>query len=261
MSEVKLNKEDFNKNKEKIKELLKKLNADTDKEEIKRTREEFKDVLSRVNPIVIAVAEGELVNEGYSQDDLKNACDVHLELFKDSIENPNLKVPEWHPIYKFQEEHRGILRILERMRELIKEARSKGSFESAEEEIKKIEKFAKQLMDAESHNVRQENTLFPILERHGIEQPPAIMWTEHLEMKEEKKKLLKLLEEKDTYEFEEFLNLIDGTVILLWEQFGAHTQKEENILYATALDVITDEEWQDIKEECDNLGYFNLDID
>ncbi len=261
MENKKISNEKFNESKEKVKELLKKLNAESDSAEIKKIRDEFKEVLAEVNPVVIAVAEGELVNEGYTQDDLKNACDVHLELFKDSIENPNLKVPEWHPIHKFQEEHKGILKILERIRELISEAKKRGDFNSAEEELSKIEKLAQKLMDAESHNVRQENTLFPILERHGIEQPPAIMWSEHLEMKENKKKLLKLLGERDKYDFQEFLNLIDGTVILLWEQFGAHTQKEENILYVTALDVITDEEWKDIKEECDNLGYFDLNIE
>lgn len=46
----------------------------------------------------------------------------------------------------------------------------------------------------------------------------------------------------------------------LIEKFGSHTQKEENILYVTALNVISDEEWKEIKEECDNLGYFNPEI-
>ncbi len=257
---LKSNKKKFEQDKEKIKELLKKLNSDSSPDEITKIRTEFKDVLANVNPIVIAMAEGELAKEGFSQDDLKNACDVHLELFKDSIENPNLTLPEDHPIHQFQEEHKTILRVLEKMREIVSKAKKKNSFDSADNEIQVIEKLAKWLMDAENHNIRQENTLFPILERHGVEQPPAIMWSEHLEMKENKKKLLKLLNEKNNYAFHKFLNLVDGTIILLWEQFGAHTQKEENILYVTALDVINAEEWQDIKEECDNLGYFNLTI-
>lgn len=250
----------FETKRKEIKNLLKQISKPDSNTDLNEVKHKFKDLIKDANPMLIVLAESDLVNEeGFSPDDLKTACDVHLELFKDSIENPDLKVPEDHPIYTFQEEHKAILKMLDKLRKLTIEAKSKGSFENSTEELKEINILANKLMEAESHNIRQENTLFPILERHGIEQPPAIMWTEHVEMKENKKKLLKILSEKDKYEFNEFLNLIESLIVLLIEQFGAHTQKEEQILYVTALENITEEEWNDIKEECDNLGYFNLE--
>lgn len=261
MNFKKMTKEEFDSAKEKIKDILKQLNKkDEGAVDVSKVKKEFKDIISRANPIIIAAAEGELVHEGFSQDDLMTACDLHLELFKDAIENPNLKVPEWHPIYKFQEEHRGILHLLQLLRDSISDAKKKAGFEDSEKEINYITRIAEKLMEAESHNVRQENTLFPILERHDVEQPPAIMWAEHTEMKEYKKQMLKIIAEKEKYSYQKFLELMDGLTIVLIEKFGAHTQKEENILYEVALEVITDEEWQDIKEECDNLGYFDLKI-
>lgn len=257
----KMTKEKFNETKEKIKDLLKKISKTETGIDIQAVKGQFKDLLSNVNPLVIAAAESDLVSEGFTQDDLITACDIHLELFREQIENPELKVPKDHPIYTFQQEHKAILHILQKLSETITQARKKNNFDEAHDEIALMEKIVKKIMEAESHNIRQENTLFPILERHGVEQPPAIMWTEHHEMKEQKKELLKLLKERDNYDFRKFLDLVNGYTLLLIEKFGAHTQKEEYILYEIALEVITDDEWRDIKEECDNLGYFELEIE
>ncbi|MEJ5283531.1 MAG: DUF438 domain-containing protein [Brevinematia bacterium] len=251
-----INSPEFIEKKEKLKSLMKRLKGKESEEDLEKVKKEFKELISGVNPILIAFAENELVNEGFSREDLMSACDIHLLLFKDKIENPDLKVPDWHPIKSFQDDHRIILRIMEELITKIKELRKAGNFKDGEKNLSEIDSILKKLMDAENHNVRQENTLFPVLEKHGVEQPPAIMWAEHTEMKEEKKEMIKMLKEKDSYEFNDFCNRMQQKATFLLEKFSLHTQKEQNILYVTALDVITEEEWKEIKEECDNLGYF-----
>jgi len=249
---------DFTATKDELKNLLKKIKGEeSDSREISDARREFKEVLAGATPMMIALAEQELVQEGFTQDDLVTACDIHLELFKDSIEKPDLEVPADHPIARFQEDHRVILHLMEELRETVLKAKSRGSLEAARDELARIERLTDDLLEAENHNVRQENTLFPILERHGLEQPPAIMWMEHTEMKQEKKKIKSLLNERETKDFTTLIKLLEAMSIMLIEKFASHTQKEQNILYVTALEVITDEEWNDIKKECDNLGYFN----
>jgi DUF438 domain-containing protein len=242
--------------KDQLKELLKKVSSDTSDNEMKKIKEEFKDIIKDANPLLIAQAEGELIKEGGKLEDLMKACDIHLELFKDVIRNPNLKVPEGHPIRDFQEDHKNILDLMEKLLEEVNKLKKYNDFNEAEESIKNIENLSQKLMEAENHNVRQENTLFPVLEKKGIEQPPAIMWHEHTEMKEEKKKLLNLLKNKINFEYKDFVYNLEVISKYLLEKFGSHTQKEENILYVTALNVITDEEWKEIKLECDALGYF-----
>lgn len=255
MTETK-DKKTMEQTKEELKVLMKRLRGNEDAETLEKVKVEFKDLIRTANPLVIAMAENDLVKEGFSQSDLMSACDIHLLLFKDAIENPNLKVPEGHPIRDFQEDHRVILKLMEDLRTAAKKIRQAGSFGAAEGELKNAETLAKKIMDAENHNVRQENTLFPILEHHGIEQPPAIMWAEHTEMKDGKKAILKLLSERKDTGFAEFSENLNKLALHLLEKFSVHTQKEEHILYMTALEVITEEEWKDIKEECDNLGYF-----
>lgn len=240
----------------KLKELLKKVTLDTDEKQLQKLKEQFKETIKDANPLIIAQAEGELIKEGGKLEDLMKACDIHLELFKDVIRNPNLKVPDWHPVKNFQNDHRNILDLMEKLIEEIKELKKFNNIEDTRSNIEIIEKIANKLMEAENHNIRQENTLFPVLEKKGIEQPPAIMWHEHTEMKEQKKELLKLLKTKENLNYEEFVLKLELIAKYLLEKFGSHTQKEENILYVTALNVITDDEWKEIKEECDTLGYF-----
>jgi DUF438 domain-containing protein len=242
--------------KNKIKELLKKVSSQTSPEEMAILKKDFKETIKDANPLVIAMAEAEMIKEGGTIEDLMKACDVHLELFKDVIRNPNLKVPDGHPIKSFQDDHRNILTIMEKLIDEIKTAKKVGEYQDAITEVRMIVLLSEKLMEAENHNVRQENTLFPVLEKHGLEQPPAIMWHDHTEMKELKKDLLKLARDVNPGNFTASLEKLLQMAVLLLEKFGSHTQKEENILYVTAMKVITEEEWKDIKEECDNLGYF-----
>lgn len=252
-------KQSFEDTKKQVKELIKRLNG-KECPDVESVRQEFKDVISKANPLIIAMAENELVKEGLSLEDLLSACDIHLMLFKDAIENPNLKVPDWHPIHQFQEDHRAILKLMEDLQTAIKSAKKKNNYEDSIEEFDFIVKIAGKLMDAENHNIRQENTLFPMLEKHGVEQPPAIMWSEHSEMKEQKKELINFLEKRSSMPFHDLIRVLENTAVRLLEKFSVHTQKEEHILYVTALGVISEEEWKDIKEECDNLGYFDAKI-
>lgn len=250
----------FDEKLEEVKEILKSINKNTSKEELNKMKQQFKDVIRDADPVLIAMAENELIKEGHSIDDIMKACDLHLELFKDAIRNPNLKLPENHPITQFQNDHKIILDLMEKFLNLIRVIKNKNGFENSKEEFNLLKELSEKLLIVENHNVRQENTLFPILEKHGIEQPPAIMWHEHTEMKEIKKQIIKLINEAYNMGFENFIKSIEKLAIYLLEKFASHTQKEENILYLTALKVITDDEWKDIKEECDNLGYFSLNI-
>ncbi len=248
---------EFQEQKERLKVLLKKIKTDEKDTSVSGLKQEFKDELSQATPMMIALAEQELVDqEGFSRDDLLNACDIHLELFREAVDHPELKLPLDHPVTHFQEDHKVILELMDRLLKEIRLARKKESWESSQEEMSHIQKYADLLMQSENHNVRQENTLFPILERHGLEQPPAIMWMEHTEMKQKKKQILALLENYENKDFLIIISQLESITTTLIEDFAAHTTKEQNILYVAALDALSPDEWADIKEECDNLGYF-----
>ncbi|HUX50252.1 MAG TPA: DUF438 domain-containing protein [Spirochaetia bacterium] len=240
--------------KERIKAVLRDIRSNDDPALSPERRAAIKHLLAHASPAMIAAAEQELVAEGFTIQDLTTACDAHLELFREAAGEQSFDLPPDHPISRFEEDHRVIFETLAALRAAIAQARDKTDRASAASDIEQITRFVDLLLAAENHNVRQENTLFPMLERYGIEQPPAIMWQEHLEMREQKKRLVAVLGE--TANLQELVQKLDAAAVLLSEQFAMHSQKERRILYPAAIELFSAEEWNDIRLECDSLGYF-----
>ena len=69
--------------KEKLKKLLKDLHEGKDVEILK---EEFKEVLKNISPIEISLIEQELLKERVSAKDIAKMCDLHVEVFRESLE-------------------------------------------------------------------------------------------------------------------------------------------------------------------------------
>ncbi len=240
--------------KDKLKGVMKKLFND---EDIENTKREFKDIISKANPIIIAIAEGELTNEGYTIQDLMKSCDLHLEFFKEQLVNSRKSVPSSHPLWRFIKDHDAIMYWIEQGLKISRKLSNGKDFEDAKDLIDELKTISLKLKNSENHDVRQENTLFPVLERYGIEQPPAIMWDEHSKMKDRKNELQKALEHYDG-SYEEFAKYVQGIFMYLSETFAAHTQKEQEILYNVALETLSDKDWENVKNESDQLGYFKL---
>lgn len=249
MSELLANKE---KRKEKIKELIKQLHAGARPEEIK---EKFREVLKGTDPAEIAQIEEELVKEGMQREELQRLCDVHIAIFKESLEKEKPLVTHGHPIHTLLEEHKSLLQFAEKLKNTTGEIKKADGFESVSEEIKHLNHIAEHFKESEKHYLREENVLFPYLEKHGITQPPAIMWSEHNEIRERKKKLYELLDMDKEQDFQEFTRALESIAIAIGDLLSSHFYKENNILFPAGLKVISENEWDEIREQCDEIGY------
>ena len=128
-------------------------------------------------------------------------------------------------------------------------------FESSHEERKHLIHIIEHFKSSESHYEREENVLFPYLEKHGITQPPAIMWMEHDKIREIKKSIYKLIDGYKQLSFEDFIEKLEENATALTEMLASHFQKENKILFPTALNVINENEWLEIRKQFDKLGY------
>jgi DUF438 domain-containing protein len=86
--------------KELLKKLIEKLHDGADPEEVKK---EFKEALGDVTPITIAQAEEDLVNDGLPVEEVHRLCDVHLAIFRESLEKQTPLAPAGHPIHILME--------------------------------------------------------------------------------------------------------------------------------------------------------------
>ncbi len=235
-----------------LKELIRALHAGAHPDEMK---EKFKEALEGISPLEITKVEEELIEEGMPSEEVRRLCDVHLAVFRESLEKPKSEAPSGHPIHILLKEHELVRGFVEELSSYLPRFEQAKDFEEIENELPKISDLLGHLKEYEKHKVREENCLFPYLEKHGVTQPPAIMWTEHNEQRAEIKEASRTLENKDVLGFGEFKGRLDSHLKNLTHLIPNHFYKEENILFTTALRLISNGEWQEIRASMDELGY------
>jgi len=227
--------------KEILKEIIRQLHSGVSVEELKGR---FKSLLSHVTSTEITQMEEELIKEGLSREDIKKLCNLHIELFKESLEQETTIAPPGHPINILMEEHKIFLNMANDLHNNISCYLDKLQ----DKHLSVIKKLVEDFKNTENHYLREENILFPYLEKYGITEPPKIMWSEHDQIRAIKKKIYQSL---DTEDFESLKNASFELV----EMLSTHFYKENNILFPTAIRLFKDLEWAKIRKEFDDIGY------
>ena len=235
-----------------IKEAIRQLHAGVPPEQVK---EKFRNVLEGTDSLEIAKIEEELSKEGMKREEMRKLCDVHMAVFKEQLEKQMPNMNPSQPISILMEEHKILLQMAEKLTSISNKILRVSDMRYVTEEIHQVEHMAEDYTDAEKHYLREENVLFPIVEKHGITEPPAIMWMEHDQIREQKKKLHKLIAELKTSGFDDFKQQLWETAKSLSSLLSNHFYKENNILFPAAMNVVTEQEWLNVRREFDEIGY------
>jgi PAS domain S-box-containing protein len=235
-----------------LKEILKQLHAGVPPENVK---ERFRQFLEGVSPLEIAKIEQELIGEGISREEIQRLCDVHLAVFKEQLEKQRVEAASASPINILLEEHKMLQQITQTLGLLADKVEKAESLNAVKEELAQLRHVADELLDAEKHYLREENVLFPILEKHGITEPPAIMWMEHNQLREKKKQLKGLVENAANMSFPDFKRQLSELANSIGSALNSHVFKENNILFPAAQRVVTEREWTAIRTDFDEIGY------
>jgi PAS domain S-box-containing protein len=235
-----------------IKEAIRQLHAGVPPEQVK---EKFRNVLEGTDSLEIAKIEEELAKEGMKRDDMRRLCDVHMAIFKEQLEKQMHNMKPSQPISILMEEHKILLQMTEKLTALSNKILKVSDMRYVTEEIHQVEHVAEDFTDAEKHYVREENVLFPIVEKHGVTEPPAIMWMEHDQIREQKKQLHMLIADLKISGFDVFKQQLWETAKTLSTLLSNHFYKENNILFPAAMSVVSEPEWVDVRREFDEIGY------
>jgi len=235
-----------------LKEMIRQLHLGAAPQAVK---ERFKQALANVSPLEISKVEQELVQEGMPREEIHRLCEVHMLVFQEQLEKQKPQVPSENPVHILMEEHKVMLQLVELATTIMNTLQKQNSIGNVSEEIAHLKHIGEDFADSEKHYLREENVLFPMLEKHGVTEPPAMMWTEHNRIRPEKKQFQSLVEKASSMDFEDFKAQMTETVELLKELLSSHFFKENNILFPTALRVFSDEEWNEVKKEFAQIGY------
>lgn len=242
-------KEEFNKN-DYLKELIKRMNKEKDNKKIKQ---ELKKTINELNAEDIAKVEQDLINSGeMTIDDIQPLCDLHLDMFKEYIQNEKIEVENDHPLDILIKEHEKMLSDSEKIRILIAEIRKEKDFKQKMPMLIELSDLANSFMNTEVYFQKEENVLFSYLEKHGIEKPPAVMWKEHDSIRQIRKVLKEVIDKRD---IERLNGDLYKNSIHLNEIVANHIFKEHSVLFPTALRLLSEKEWEEIRQEFDDIGY------
>ncbi len=144
-----------------------------------------------------------------SREEVRRLCDVHLVVFRESLEKPKAEAPPGHPIHILLKEHELVKKFVEGIYSLLPRVEQANDFGGIEKELPEIGELLGHVKEYERHKVREENSLFPYLEKHGVTQPPSIMWTEHDVQRKEIKEASKTLENKESLKLRKTTQLMN----------------------------------------------------
>ncbi len=202
-----------------------------------------KELGGSISPAEFALAEQKVQEHEVSDLQFKEQIDELLKVFRASFEKVEVGgLEEGHPVETFIRENKAIQELLREVREENSRANStmpKEKFwEVAYEKIGQIN----------LHYVRKENQLFPYLEDKGFDKPSTVMWALHDDVRQLIKYYSELVKSAG---FEELFS----TQEMLFSAIEDMIYKEEKILWPTSLELLSEEEWVEIRKGEDEIGW------
>ncbi len=260
-----------------LKEMILRLHRGENAESVQK---ELARLLGEVPYGMVVDIEQELIREGLPTEEVLKLCDIHGKALKGLIDLDDAKTaPSGHPLETFKQENIEINKLISSIRKisielpqfvnaLAKDSKAtppSGTIEELDKRFRELRLMINSLTDIEKHYLRKENLLFPFLEKKGITGPPTVMWGKHDEIRGYLKQLIERLTRienllqnpannsneltKETKEF--LLNDLEKTLQAIDEMI----YKEEQILFPTTMDALTEEEWYSIYVQSPEIGF------
>ena len=231
---------------EALKEIIKALHAGEDMAVVKQR---FNQLVKGVEATEIAKMEQALMDEGLPAEEIKRLCDVHVEIFKEALEEQDRPDPPLgHPIHTFMKENRASEKIMSETSMLLGRIGHPPKPEAFNENSPALGALIDRLSEIDTHYTRKENQLFPMLEAHHFTGPSQVMWSIHDDIRAGLKQARDAIGQSDA----------EGTLTALKEAIQAIRDmiyKEEHILYPASLDMLSDQEWFKVKEGETDIGF------
>lgn len=236
--------------KSELKRILENLAADA-----QGAREEARRFLQGISSEALVRLEGELRKEGVSTEAIHHLCADHRAAAAGTGNAFRRTLPDDHPIAVLMDEHQRILANLTALEGHVEPPTIDPAAKGGRARLEAVRELGEKLVGAEPHHQREEQVLFPELRERGVEGPPAVMESEHIELRRLKHAVrdgaAALLEGKDPAGWSPLRCDAHALIGMLRD----HIAKEDDILYPMAVQVIEPQRWPVLREKCDAIGY------
>jgi len=236
--------------KDTLKDILRQLHAGAPVEQVKS---QFAALADEISSEEIAEVEQMLIDEGMPVERVHDLCDVHVAVMRaalDRQETPDA-IPG-HPLHTLNAENLAAAALLDSLHKALQAYRSTPG----DAALTALQQKVANLQDFDRHYLREENLLFPFLERYDFSGPSQVMWQTHDQVRAGWKNLRKILQSAANPreladQFEQQFHSVEHAMRELF-------YKEEKILFPTSLKLLKESDWAAIRYQEDAIGYFNV---
>jgi len=217
-------------------------------------RKELIETLQSVPYGEVVEVEQELISEGLPESEVLKLCDIHGEVLEGHVDQSGSKeIPEGHPVDVFKQENLELRKVTEKTMDLLDSIAKvpEATFQNFRNVLLAC---FNDLMDVDKHYQRKEYLMFPYLEKKEITGPPKVMWGKHDEIREQLKGCIALLNEPELSK-NDLVESLDLIFYPLVKAMDDMVQKEEEILFPMAMDVIPEEDWWSIHQQTLEFGF------
>jgi len=206
---------------------------------------EYKEDLEKVTPQEAFEIFSNQIQRGIKPKEILEILDKVIHVFNKSLIKYQWKKPEKGSFLDaLMKENEALEEKLSAIKEIIKKKDFKNNKDDLLKRIEELQQF-------DDHYLKKENILFPYLEKkmkkfEGL----SIMWALHDEARASLKKLIYILKSEEASETD--FNVEIGN--LLFILYGL-VYKEKYILFPSAMEVIDDKEWYDMKKQSYEYGF------
>ena len=209
---------------------------------LEEAKKEMKASVDKVTAQEFAICEQYLHQFGISDEELTERLDEVIDIFDGILVSNELDLPKGHPVRTYLDEVEAIRKVLSDMKEMLNKKFIRNQWAELYDKLGQIN----------IHFARKQNQLYPALEKAGFDKPSKIMWTLENDIRDTIKKAQGYLEnDKD----KEFLEIQDEVIEMVEDMMV----KEEEILYPTSMDLLSDEDFVLMRKGDDEIGYCLID--
>ena len=229
-----------------LKDIIRELHKGGNLEEQKKR---FAELIKDVSPTEISEMEQRLIAEGMPEEEVKRLCDVHVQVFKESLEEQPLPLAiPGHPLHTLTEENRALEKILAEFRALLDRIAPGDGGVTLEKLHDEIKSALGDLAEVEKHYLKKENQLFPVLESKGVSGPSKVMWAIHDDIRMMIREVRGLLAEERPAE-------VVTAGRRLSDMMADMIYREEKILLPLSLETLDEKDWARVKKGEEEIGY------
>lgn len=237
---------------EELKRIIGRLHDGADVDEVKA---EFDRLVHNVDAGEIAAMEQALIAEGMPVEEVQRLCDVHVTVFRESLESSQPGAPDvapGHPVDTYRRENLVAGQIVESLRCSADEAAALSSDDSPALLGSVVAGLERLLQGLTIHYTRKENQLFPLLEANGIEGPTKVMWGLDDDIRS---RIRDAIDSARAGEAAAVLDTLPGLLGMVEDMI----YKEERILFPAALDALSAAEWESMAAGEAEIGFAWID--